>query len=307
MSFTCLVYWSNYLNRTNFSNAYVSGMKDGVGFEGNQYSVVNTIFTVGYIVGQVPNNLMLQVCPAYIWLPLMSLVWAALSMVTAAATKPGHVMAIRFFQAIAESSTFSGTHYLLGSWYKDEELGKRSGIFASSAQLGSLFSGVLQGAIFKNLQGYRGLASWQWLFLLDGFIAVPIAVYGFLCFPGTPTRGRRNGAWFLTEAERKLAVARLPPRPHTQLGWDLVRRVLGRWHWYAFSALFAISSMLESVGSNGLMQLWLAAENYPPQDRNYYPLGATAVAIVATILAANASDMTGKRWLVFTLCFPLLP
>ena len=87
MSFTCLVYWSNYLNRTNFSNAYVSGMKDGVGFEGNQYSVVNTVFTVGYIVGQVPNNLMLQVCPAYIWLPLMSLVWAALSMVTAAATK----------------------------------------------------------------------------------------------------------------------------------------------------------------------------------------------------------------------------
>lgn len=159
---------------------------------------------------------------------------------------------------------------------------------------------MLQGSIVKSLQGYDGLSSWQWLFLLDGIIAIPIALYGFLCFPGTPTksRGKNSRIWFLSEEEQKLAVERLPPRPPTKLTPDLLKRVLFRWHWYAFSALFAISSMLESVGSNGLIQLWLAAypDRFTAQNRNYYPLGATSVAIVATLVAAWVTDYTLKRW-----------
>ncbi len=48
--------------------------------------------------------------------------------------------AIRFLQALFESSTFTGCHWILGSWYKEEELGKRSGIFSTFAQMGSLWS-----------------------------------------------------------------------------------------------------------------------------------------------------------------------
>ena len=59
----------------------------------------------------------------------MMVLWAALTMVTAAVQKPEHIMAIRFFVGVAESSTFIGTHYILGSWYTEKELGKRSGIF----------------------------------------------------------------------------------------------------------------------------------------------------------------------------------
>jgi ACS family pantothenate transporter-like MFS transporter len=141
LSFSCLLIWSNYLNRINFQNAYVSGMEQSVHFHGKQYSIVNTLFTVGYIIGQIPNNLMLQVVPANYWMPGMAIVWAILSMSTAAATRPSHVMAIRFLQGIVESSTFSGVHYILGSWYTEAEIGKRSAIFSSSSQMGSLFSG----------------------------------------------------------------------------------------------------------------------------------------------------------------------
>lgn len=37
-------------------------------------------------------------------------------MATAGAQHPRDIMAIRFFQAIFEASTFVGTHYILGSW-----------------------------------------------------------------------------------------------------------------------------------------------------------------------------------------------
>lgn len=42
LSFCCLMYWVNYLDRMNLNNAYVSGMKDDLGFEGNQLNVINT-------------------------------------------------------------------------------------------------------------------------------------------------------------------------------------------------------------------------------------------------------------------------
>jgi ACS family pantothenate transporter-like MFS transporter len=89
--------------------------------------------------------------------------WAILTMVTAAAQKPQHIMAIRFFQAIFESSTFVGTHYILGSWYTEKELGKRSGIFTASGLAGTMIGGFLQTGIHSSMDGLRGLSGWRWL------------------------------------------------------------------------------------------------------------------------------------------------
>lgn len=35
------------LDRSNLANAYVSGMKEDLGFQGNQLNQINTCFTVG--------------------------------------------------------------------------------------------------------------------------------------------------------------------------------------------------------------------------------------------------------------------
>jgi len=85
--------------------SFQSGLQEDLSFTGNQFNQVNTIFTIGYIIGQVPNNLMLQIVAPHLWLPGMALIWAGLSMCMAGATKPQTIMVIRFFQAIAESST----------------------------------------------------------------------------------------------------------------------------------------------------------------------------------------------------------
>lgn len=85
------------------------------------------------------------------------------TMVTAAAHKPEHIMAIRFFQALFEASTFVGTHYILGSWYTEKELGKRSGIFTASGLAGTMIGGFIQTGIHKSMNGLQGLSGWRWL------------------------------------------------------------------------------------------------------------------------------------------------
>ena len=118
------------------------------------------------ISGIIPNNMLLTYFRPRIFFPTMIIIWAGFTMATASARRPTDIMCIRVFQGYAESCIFSGTHYLLGSWYTEKELGKRSGLFTASGLAGGMFGGFLQSAIHKSMNGLQGLPGWRWLFMV---------------------------------------------------------------------------------------------------------------------------------------------
>ncbi|KAJ9293536.1 hypothetical protein DTO271G3_7801 [Paecilomyces variotii] len=301
LTFCCLVYFFNYLDRSNLTNAYVSGMKEELNFKGNQLTVINTIFTVGYIVGQVPSNLALTYVRPRIFLPAMTILWAGLTMITAAVHNPQGIMAIRFFLGVAESSTFVGTHYILGAWYTEKELGKRSGIFTASGLAGTMFGGFIQTGIHSSLDGARGMSGWRWLFIIDGIITIPVAVYGLFLFPDTPAT---TNAPYLTASERTLAISRVPETGgvRTPLNLAFAKRLFGTWFWYGFVMLWVIAGETESFSSNSLLALYMQAHptiKYTVAQMNDYPTGVPAVGIVSTLFWATLTDfLGGKRYLV---------
>ncbi|CAK7245765.1 MAG: hypothetical protein STHCBS139747_007357 [Sporothrix thermara] len=307
MTFCCVSYFINYLDRSNLTNAYVSGMKEDLKFVGNQLNEINTCFTVGYVIGQVPSNVALHhVKPRY-YFPLMMVLWGGLTMVTAAAHKPRDIMAIRFFQGICEASTFVGTHYILGAWYTERELGKRSGIFTSSGLAGTLIGGFIQTGIYKSLNGRHGLAGWRWLFIIDGLLTIPVALYGLFLFPDTP---HNTSAFYLNEEERQLARDRVPlqeqaheAQPKTLATvLKMARMVLTSWYWWGFVMLWTIAGEVESFSSNGLLSLYMKSHpyvKYTVTQLNNYPSGVPAVGILSTLFWATLTDfMGGKRYLV---------
>lgn len=161
------------------------------------------------------------------WFPFTILAWGLLTLGTFRVTSVTQIYIIRFFQGFFEASSFVGTHFILGSWYTESELAKRSGIFTASGLAGTMFSGFLQGEIHKSLHETRGISGWRWLFVIDFAITAPVALYGFLCFPDTPATTK---AFYLSKEERELAVSRMPKRKETKLSWDIFRRVFGRWY-----------------------------------------------------------------------------
>ena len=44
-------------------------------------------------------------------------------------------------------------------------------------------SRYLQAALYAGMNGRGGLAAWQWLFIFDGIIGVPIGIYGYWAIP----------------------------------------------------------------------------------------------------------------------------
>lgn len=123
---------------------------------------------------------------------------------------------------------------------------------------------------------------------------------GFFFFPDTP---QTTTARYFSPAEKVLALSRLPHHEPTKFNLSLVRRVLGRWHVYLFSLIWIAGGGLEAFGTTALHALWMQAQNalagrrvYSVPQINYYPLGATAVSIVALLGTAVWTDRTGKRW-----------
>lgn len=230
----------------------------------------------------------------------MMMIWAALTMVTASVQQPQSIMAIRFFQGIAEATTFVGTHYILGSWYTERELGKRSGLFTASGLAGTMIGGFIQTGIYSSMHQRHGLSGWRWLFIVDGLITVPVALYGYLCFPDTP---RTTSAFYLSEAERRLAVLRMPsveePSP---VSWRFAKKVLSSWYWWGFIGLWIIAGETESFSSNGLLALYMKSHpttNYAVWQLNNYPAGVPAAGIVSTLFFATLTDfLGGRRWIV---------
>jgi len=51
--------------------------------------------------------------------------------------------------------------YIIGSWYRKDELAKRSCIFHTSSGIASMFSGYLMAGVY-NLKGRGGFRGWQW-------------------------------------------------------------------------------------------------------------------------------------------------
>ena len=59
------------------------------------------------------------------------LIWSVLTFLLAKAHTPAHFYALRFLIGLFESSSHPGILYLLGSWYRHDELGKRTAVLVN--------------------------------------------------------------------------------------------------------------------------------------------------------------------------------
>ncbi|KAI5832240.1 MFS general substrate transporter [Schizophyllum commune Tattone D] len=302
LTYAALSYFSKYLDQQNITNAYVSGMKEDLGLEGNQLNYITTAWTCGYVIGQIPSNLLLTRIRPSIWIPAMELIWSALTMILASSKNFSSVLAIRFFVGLAESTFYPAIQYVIGSWYKGEELAKRACIFHTASAIGPMFSGFLQTGAYNGLNGVRGLPGWKWLFIIDGIITVPIALLGFLIMPDLPHTMKPN--MFYDEAQLRIAVARMDQvgrKPPTHFTREKVTGFFKTWHLYVLVPLYVLFNN-GSYASQSMI-FWFKSFNQEEHGRSFsigqintYPLGQNVMQVITTLIWAWWSDAVELRW-----------
>ncbi|KAM6524328.1 hypothetical protein FSOLCH5_004929 [Fusarium solani] len=55
MTLASLGYFIKYLDQVNINNAFVSGMKEDLNLMGNELNYMQTCWTVGYVLGEIPR------------------------------------------------------------------------------------------------------------------------------------------------------------------------------------------------------------------------------------------------------------
>lgn len=102
----------------------------------------------------------------------------------------------------------TGCSYLLSMWYRPEEAVRRFAIFLSSVTLAGAFGSLLASAI-DLLDGKRGIAGWQWIFILEGVLTVFVGILAFFVIPDFPERAK-----WLSPAERMRTQERASRTAH---------------------------------------------------------------------------------------------
>lgn len=125
-----------------------------------------------------------------------------MTLLTVAATNFGGLLALRWFLGMAESAFFPLVIFYQTTFYRRGELARRLAIFYAASNIANAFGGLLSFGVFRIHSG--PLASWRYLFIIEGSLTVSFAVFAYWYLPYNAQTAR-----FLTPAEKDIAFYRM--------------------------------------------------------------------------------------------------
>ena len=167
------------------------------------YGLGAGLFFIGYFIFEVPSNLILQRVGARIWIARIMIVWGFVSMAFMFLKGTTMFYTMRFLLGAAEAGFFPGVILYLTYWFPTRERARTVAMFVVGGVLSGVIGSPISGALLE-LDGFGGLAGWQWLFLLEGLPAVLVGFVVLLVLPNRPQDAR-----WLSPAQKEWIQGRL--------------------------------------------------------------------------------------------------
>ncbi|KAI9496136.1 major facilitator superfamily domain-containing protein [Zychaea mexicana] len=286
-------YFANQLDRNNLQNAFTMGMERDLDLNSDVYNWAVTMFFIGYVVLQIPSNMIItKVLPRW-FLPSVVLGWGSIVCFMALVTNHQGLWGLRMLMGLVEAAFYPGMIFLLGSWYTKEELGKRMMFFTTGNQVSGAFGGLIAGGISDTMTGAAGLPAWKWLFIIEGLIGVVIGIAGYFLLPNFP----HHRTYWLTEEERELAIARIQHQgskvKSATFNFKTIANVLATP--YAWLQVLNFSCIYIGNQLSLNFAIILRGMGYEVAFANYMNTPAYLFGAIAALVVAWSSDKTGDR------------
>lgn len=195
--FLGMLYFFAFLDRVNVGFAALT-MNADLSLSSQVFGVGAGIFFIGYVLFEVPSNVMLERFGARIWIARIMISWGILSAAMVFVQGPKSFYAVRFLLGIAEAGFFPGIIFYLTCWFPSQHRGRIIALFMIALPLSSVIGAPISTA-FLGIEA-AGLKGWQWMFLLE---AIPTIVLGILVFAVLPD-GPADAKWLSAEEKRWL-------------------------------------------------------------------------------------------------------
>ncbi len=283
--FMGLLYFVNYVDRVNAGFAALTMNKD-LGFSPSVFGLGAGIFFAGYLLFQIPSNVILERIGARVSVCCIMAIWGAISAATAFVHTPRDFYVLRFLLGVAEAGFFPGMIFYLTLWFPRADRARFTAAFTCAIPLSGIVGGPVSTFILQ-MSGVLGLHGWQWLFLIEGAPACLLAFAVLRFLPDTPAQ-----ADWLSAAEKKAIAANLSGEGTAEDGalWEALRdpRVLaialaglGRGA-ALYGATLWLPQIVQAMGFSNLLVGFIVTIPY-------------LASVIAIVLWGYSSDRSGDR------------
>ncbi len=221
LPFVLCLYVIAYLDRANLATAALQ-MPHDLGFDDRVIGFGAGIFSLGYVLLEIPGTMAVERWSARRWLTRILLSWGTVTVGMAFIHTPHQFYTVRFLLGLAEAGFFPGIIVYLTHWFIYEDRAKAVAFFMAAIPLsfvvGSPVSGLLLGIHWLGLRG------WQWMFILEGAPALFFGVMTWFYLSDWP----REAKW-LPNAERRWLINQLDSEKrakqsvHNYSMWEAIR------------------------------------------------------------------------------------
>ncbi|KAI5362402.1 Putative major facilitator superfamily, MFS transporter superfamily [Septoria linicola] len=199
-----VMYLLNFLDRSNLAQAREGTLEADLGMKGTDFNLATSIFFIGYLIMQLPSNMVITRVRPSLYLAGATTLWGVVSTCNAAVHSFTGLVVVRFMLGFVEAPLFPGSIFLMSSWYTRAELTRHVAWFYAGNALANMFGGLLAAGILRRLDSAHGIAGWRWLFIIEGVITIRLGLIAGFFLPDYPAMMR-----WLNDEERAFAVYRL--------------------------------------------------------------------------------------------------
>jgi ACS family tartrate transporter-like MFS transporter len=286
--FMTLLYFVAFLDRVNIGFAALT-MNADLGLTKAMYGFASGIFFIGYVLFEVPSNIVMERVGARLWIARIMITWGLLSAGTAFVSSPQQLYVLRFLLGVAEAGFFPGMILYLTYWFPAASRARILSTFMIALPISNVIGSPVSTAILA-MQAH-GLHGWQWMFLLEGTPAMLCGIAVLLFLRDGPAKAAwltsDEKAWLQSELARDRAVQ--GTASHSSLAALREPRVWG----------FGLVYFGMLVGMYGL-GFWLPQIVKGLGELTNFEVGLAAAlpyaaAAIAMYLWGRHSDATGER------------
>ncbi|KAJ5546733.1 hypothetical protein N7494_004318 [Penicillium frequentans] len=197
-----ITYFLQSLDKGILNYASIMGIKTDAHLVGQDYSWLGTILYIGILVGEYPQNFLLQKLPVAKTLTVNVFIWGAVVACSAASTRFGSLMAVRFLLGFFESCIQPAMMLLTSMWYKREEQSLLNSIWYCMTGVQLMIGGLIGFGVANYTDG--PIKNWQLMFLVLGLATCVWSFFIGAFLPDSPISAK-----CFSEEEKKLMIERV--------------------------------------------------------------------------------------------------
>src|ERR1051326_6610567 len=240
-----VLYVVSYLDRVNVSFAALT-MNADLGISATAYGWGAGIFFIGYLLFQVPSNLLLEKHGPKRWLAIIMVAWGLVSIGMGFIRNEHEFLIGRFLLGIAEAGFFPGTVLYLTYWFPPSHRARIIAGFMFGVPVATIIGAPISSYILGHFQNGGPLAGWRWLFVIEGAPALIGAAAVLWLLPDRPA----TAGWLSPEV-RTLLLGALSPEEKSNQPRKVSQIILSAPVFRYALAYFGLTISLYGVG------LWL--------------------------------------------------